>query len=188
MLRGGGTGGQAPGHDRRLSWPQPHELGDDRSRASGRGSRRSSNPLIEEEIAAAKEAQRKPSARPARKCARPAPEKHKEDAHANVEELKSKPQRPKAGATACSHGRRRRRAQSGRAAVWPCAYWIDARSPSLACEEVLRARSPGASWPSCPARTGAELGHRDYGGPLFATRAHAPPRRRNGPIVARRAN
>jgi hypothetical protein len=54
---------------------------------------------VEEEIAAAQEAQRK-AKREARKELRNArTEKHKEDAHAKVEELKSKLQRPKASAT-----------------------------------------------------------------------------------------
>lgn len=54
---------------------------------------------VEEEIAAAQEAQRK-AKREARKELRTArTEKHKEDAHAKVEELKSKLQRPKASAT-----------------------------------------------------------------------------------------
>jgi uncharacterized membrane protein len=54
---------------------------------------------VEEEIAAAQEAQRK-AKREARKELRTArTEKHQEDAHAKVEELKSKLQRPKARAT-----------------------------------------------------------------------------------------
>ncbi|MGZ4202909.1 MAG: DUF1269 domain-containing protein [Thermoleophilaceae bacterium] len=55
---------------------------------------------VEEEIAAAEEAQRKAKREARKELAKARAEKHKEGAHAKVEELKSKLQRPKAGATA----------------------------------------------------------------------------------------
>jgi uncharacterized membrane protein len=54
---------------------------------------------VEEEIAAAQEAQRKAKREARRELRTARIEKHKEDAHAKVEELKSKLQRPKASAT-----------------------------------------------------------------------------------------
>ena len=55
---------------------------------------------VEEEIAAAQEAHRKAKREARKELPKARTEKHKEDAHAKVEELKSKLQRPKAGATA----------------------------------------------------------------------------------------
>ncbi len=55
---------------------------------------------VEEEIAAAEEAQRKAKREARKELAKARSEKHKEGAHAKVEELKSKLQRPKAGTTA----------------------------------------------------------------------------------------
>jgi uncharacterized membrane protein len=55
---------------------------------------------VEEEIAAAEEAQRKAKREARKELAKARTEKHKEDAHSKVEELKSKLQRPKAGAAA----------------------------------------------------------------------------------------
>jgi uncharacterized membrane protein len=55
---------------------------------------------VEQEIAAAQEAQRKAKREARKELQQARLEKHKEDAHAKVEELKSKLQRPKAGAPA----------------------------------------------------------------------------------------
>ena len=55
---------------------------------------------VEQEIAAAQEAQRKAKREARKELQQARLEKHKEDAHAKVQELKSKLQRPKAGATA----------------------------------------------------------------------------------------
>jgi uncharacterized membrane protein len=55
---------------------------------------------VEEEIAAAEEAQRKAKREARKELVQSRAEKHKEDAHAKVEELQSKLKRPKAGATA----------------------------------------------------------------------------------------
>jgi uncharacterized membrane protein len=55
---------------------------------------------VEEEIAAAQEAQRKAKREARKELQRAHVEKSKEDAHTKVEELKSKLQRPKAGASA----------------------------------------------------------------------------------------
>jgi uncharacterized membrane protein len=55
---------------------------------------------VEQEIAAAQEAQRKAKREARKELQQARHEKHKEEAHAKVEELKSKLQRPKAGAPA----------------------------------------------------------------------------------------
>jgi uncharacterized membrane protein len=55
---------------------------------------------VEDEIAAAEEAQRKAKREARKELAKARNEEHKEAAHAKVEELKSKLQRPKTGATA----------------------------------------------------------------------------------------
>jgi uncharacterized membrane protein len=55
---------------------------------------------VEQEIAAAQEAQRKAKREARKELQQARLEKHKEDAHAKVEELKSKLRRPKAGAPA----------------------------------------------------------------------------------------
>lgn len=55
---------------------------------------------VEQEIAAAQEAQRKVKREARKELQHARLEKHKEDAHAKVEELRSKLQRPKAGALA----------------------------------------------------------------------------------------
>lgn len=55
---------------------------------------------VEQEIAAAQEAQRKAKREARKELQQARLEQHKEDAHAKVEELKSKLQRPKAGAPA----------------------------------------------------------------------------------------
>ncbi len=55
---------------------------------------------VEQEIAAAQEAQRKAKREARKELQKARVEKHKEDAHAKVEELKSKVRRPKAGASA----------------------------------------------------------------------------------------
>ena len=55
---------------------------------------------VEQEIAAAQEAQRKAKREARKELQQARLEKHKEDAHAKVEELKSKLRRPKAGASA----------------------------------------------------------------------------------------
>ncbi len=55
---------------------------------------------VEQEIAAAQEAQRKAKREARKELQQARLEKHKEDGHAKVEELKSKLQRPKAGAPA----------------------------------------------------------------------------------------
>ena len=55
---------------------------------------------VEEEMAVAREAQLKAKREARRELHKAHAEKHKEDAHAKVEELKSKLSRPKAGATA----------------------------------------------------------------------------------------
>jgi uncharacterized membrane protein len=55
---------------------------------------------VEEEIAAAQEAQRKAKREARKELHKASVEKRKEDAHAKVEELKSKLHRPKAGASA----------------------------------------------------------------------------------------
>ena len=55
---------------------------------------------VEAEIAAAQEAQRKAKREARKELQKARHEKHKEDAHAKVEEMKSKLQRPKAGAAA----------------------------------------------------------------------------------------
>jgi uncharacterized membrane protein len=55
---------------------------------------------VEEEIAAAEEAQRKAKREARKELAKARTEQQKENAHATVEEMKSKLQRPKAGATA----------------------------------------------------------------------------------------
>lgn len=55
---------------------------------------------VEQEIAAAQEAQRKAKREARKELQQARLEKHKEDAHAKVEELKSKLRKPKAGASA----------------------------------------------------------------------------------------
>ncbi len=55
---------------------------------------------VEQEIAAAQEAQRKAKREARKELQQARLQKHKEDAHAKVEELKSKLRRPKAGASA----------------------------------------------------------------------------------------
>jgi len=55
---------------------------------------------VENEIAAAEEAQRKAKREARKELQKARVEKSKEDAHAKVEELKSKLRRPKAGSTA----------------------------------------------------------------------------------------
>ena len=55
---------------------------------------------VEDEIAAAQKAQRKAEHEARKELQAARLQEHKEDAHAKVEELKSKLHRPKAGATA----------------------------------------------------------------------------------------
>jgi hypothetical protein len=55
---------------------------------------------VEDEIAAAEEAQRNATREARKELQKARVEKSKEDAHAKVEELKSKLRRPKAGSTA----------------------------------------------------------------------------------------
>ena len=85
---------------------------------------------VEQEIAAAQEAQRKAKREARKELHKARLQQGKEDVHAKVEELKSKLHRPKAGAVA-NHNRRRRYAHSRRvaAAVRPEAFVLG-RQPS----------------------------------------------------------